>query len=35
LADAVRDFKAALKRYRQAEDELRRVMVEGGWLEEN
>jgi type I restriction enzyme M protein len=35
LSDAIRDFKAALERCRAAEDELRRVMVEGGWLEEN
>ncbi|MCW5843274.1 MAG: N-6 DNA methylase, partial [Caldilinea sp.] len=32
LEDAVRDFKAALERVREAEDELRRVMTEGGWL---
>lgn len=35
LADAVRDFKAALARCREAEAELRRVMEEGGWVEEN
>ncbi len=33
LAEAVRDFKAALARVREAEEELRRVMVEGGWVE--
>ena len=32
LEDAVRDFKAALARVRAAEETLRRVMVEGGWL---
>jgi type I restriction enzyme M protein len=32
LEDAVRDFKAALARVRAAEENLRRVMVEGGWL---
>jgi len=34
LADAVSDFKAALERCREAEANLRRVMVEGGWLNE-
>jgi type I restriction enzyme M protein len=34
LADAARDFKAALARCREAEDNLRRVMQEGGWLKE-
>jgi hypothetical protein len=29
----VRDFKVALERVREAEDELRRVMVEGGWID--
>jgi type I restriction enzyme M protein len=33
LADAIRDFKAALSRVRAAEENLRRVMVEGGWLD--
>ncbi|MBN1148736.1 MAG: SAM-dependent DNA methyltransferase [Anaerolineales bacterium] len=33
LDEAIADFKAALTRVREAEDELRRVMVEGGWLE--
>jgi type I restriction enzyme M protein len=33
LEEAVRDFKAALARVREAEEELRRVMVEGGWVE--
>ena len=32
LDEAVRNFKAALARVRQAEDTLRRVMTEGGWL---
>jgi type I restriction enzyme M protein len=32
---AVRDFKVALERAREAEDELRRVMLEGGWLDSN
>ncbi len=32
LAEAVSNFKAALSRCREAEDELRRVMVAGGWL---
>lgn len=34
LPEAIADFKAALTRVRDAEDELRRVMVEGGWLDE-
>lgn len=33
LPDAVAAFKAALDRCREAEKNLRRVMVEGGWLE--
>lgn len=33
LPEAIAGFKAALARVREAEDELRRVMVEGGWLE--
>jgi len=33
LEDAVASFKLALARCRQTEDELRRVMIEGGWLE--
>ena len=32
LPEAVADFKAALVRCREAEDALRREMVEGGWL---
>ncbi len=32
LEEAVADFKAALANCRKAEDELRRVMTEGGWL---
>lgn len=32
LPEAVAAFKDALARAREAEDELRRVMVEGGWL---
>ena len=32
LDEAVSQFKAALERVREAEDELRRVMTEGGWL---
>jgi type I restriction enzyme M protein len=32
LAEAVSNFKSALARCREAEDELRRVMAEGGWL---
>jgi len=32
LPEAVATFKDALARCREAEDELRRVMVEGGWL---
>lgn len=34
LPEAIADFKAALERVRTAEDELRRVMVEGGWLDD-
>jgi len=33
LAEAIADFKAALARVREAEEELRREMVEGGWVE--
>lgn len=33
LPEAVAAFKQALAKCREAEDELRRVMVEGGWLE--
>lgn len=33
LPEAIADFKEALERVRMAEDELRRVMTEGGWLE--
>ena len=33
LPEAIADFKAALERVRTAGDELRRVMVEGGWLD--
>lgn len=33
LEEAVADFKAALERCREAEDALRREMVEGGWLQ--
>ena len=32
LDEAIANFKAALDRCRDAEDELRRVMNEGGWL---
>jgi type I restriction enzyme M protein len=32
LPEAVAAFKEALEKCREAEDELRRVMVEGGWL---
>ncbi|MFZ1750192.1 MAG: N-6 DNA methylase, partial [Saprospiraceae bacterium] len=32
LDEAVADFKAALIQVREAEDNLRRVMVDGGWL---
>ena len=31
---AIADFKAALERVREAEENLRRVMNEGGWLQE-
>ncbi len=34
LEDAVRDFKAALEQVRSAENHLRRVMIDGGCLEE-
>jgi type I restriction enzyme M protein len=34
LSVAVADFKAALTREREAETNLRRIMFEGGWLEE-
>jgi type I restriction enzyme M protein len=33
LPEAVAAFKEALARCREAEDNLRRVMIEGGWLE--
>ena len=33
LPEAVAAFKEALARCREAEDRLRTVMVEGGWLE--
>ena len=33
LTEAVAAFKEALAKCREAEDELRRVMVEGGWLQ--
>jgi type I restriction enzyme M protein len=33
LPEAVAAFKEALAKCQQAEDELRRVMVEGGWLQ--
>ena len=33
LPEAVADFKAALARCREAEDALRREMIDGGWLE--
>jgi type I restriction enzyme M protein len=33
LSEAVAAFKDALARCREAEDHLRRVMIEGGWLE--
>ena len=32
LAEAVRDFKDALARCREAEDRLRRLLREGEWL---
>ncbi len=32
LPEAVAAFKEALEKCREAEDELRSVMVEGGWL---
>ena len=34
LPEAIADFKAALEKVRIAEDELRKVMEEGGWLDE-
>jgi type I restriction enzyme M protein len=34
LPEAIADFKAALNRVRQAEDRLRVLMEDGGWLEE-
>jgi len=34
LPEAIADFKAALANVREAEEELRRVMEEGGWLDE-
>ena len=34
LDEAVRDFKLALKRCRQAEESLRQLMIEGEWLHE-
>lgn len=34
LPQAVADFKAALTRVREAEDKLRLLMTEGGWLDE-
>jgi len=33
LDEAIADFKVALARVKQAEDHLRIVMTEGGWLE--
>ena len=33
LPEAIASFKEALQKCREAEDELRRVMHEGGWLE--
>lgn len=33
VAEATADFKAALERCKQAEDELRRLIVDGGWLQ--
>ena len=35
LPEAIADFKAALVQVRAAEDELRRVMTEDGWLTES
>ncbi len=32
LDEAVEQFKAALAQVREAEEKLRRVMVEGGWV---
>lgn len=34
LPEAIADFKAALERVREAEDNLRQIMVEGNWLRE-
>jgi type I restriction enzyme M protein len=34
LPEAIADFKAALARVREAEDRLRVVMEEGGWLDD-
>jgi type I restriction enzyme M protein len=33
LPEAIADFKAALARVREAEDKLRQLMTDGGWLE--
>ncbi|GIK44090.1 MAG: hypothetical protein BroJett011_79230 [Chloroflexota bacterium] len=33
LPQAIADFKAALARVREAEDKLRELMTEGGWLD--
>ncbi|MBI1294320.1 N-6 DNA methylase [bacterium] len=35
LDEAIANFKTALARCRDAEEELRRVMVDGGWLGDN
>jgi len=32
LDEAIADFKAALAQMRGAEEELQRIMLEGGWL---
>ena len=34
LDEAISDFKSALSRVRDAEEHLRTVMVEGGWLDD-
>jgi type I restriction enzyme M protein len=34
LPEAIAGFKAALARVREAEDKLRTLMQEGGWLDE-
>ena len=34
LDEAISDFKSALSRVRDAEEHLRTVMIEGGWLDD-